>query len=81
MYWDDTEKTYTIKTGLDTTTLQVGRETHILVRNNTGSTIANGKVVYVTGSATNPTIALAQANDYTKSSKTIGVTTMEILNG
>ncbi len=81
MFWDATEKTYSIKTGLDTATLQVGREEHILVRNNTGSTIQNGKAVYLTGSSTNPTIALAQANDYVKSSKTIGVTTMDIPNG
>jgi hypothetical protein len=79
--WNATEKALDIQTWIGWVTAQVSREHHVLCRNNTGSTILNGKAVYITWSSTNPTIALAQANDFTKSSKTIGVTTMDILNG
>ena len=60
-------------------TLQIGQELNQLFRNNTGATIANGAVVYVTGSTgVFPTIGLAQANSEAASSVIIGVTTMEI---
>jgi len=82
LYWDSDEHTLNLKTGLDSTTLNIGREMNVLVMNSTGSTISNGKVVYINGSSgTKPTVALAQANDYTKSAKTIGIATMDILNG
>lgn len=80
IYWDSTEKTTSIATGLGGVLLQVGRENHIYANNNTVSTIVDGTAVYITGATgTTPTIAPAQANDYTKSSKTIGITTMSIL--
>lgn len=80
IYWDNVEKTLSVDTGIGGVTMQVGREHHIYANNNTGSTIADGMAVYITGATgTTPTIAYAQANDYTKSSKTIGVTTMSIL--
>jgi len=61
--------------------LQVGQEEWIRVVNNTGSTIANGAVVYLNGaSAGMPTIALAQSN---AAATTIGagLTTQSIANG
>jgi hypothetical protein len=50
-------------------------------RNNTGSTIPAGAVVYFSGASGNlPLIALAQANTEMTSSKTIGITAVAIAN-
>ena len=50
-------------------------------RNNTGSTILKGKVVYITGTTGNkPTIAESQANNETTSDLVIGVTTANVAN-
>lgn len=47
----------------------------LLVRNNTGSTIAKGKIVYINGAlGQRPTITLADADTEVTSSKTIGIT-------
>lgn len=52
-----------------------------LVRNQTGSTIAAGKVVYINGATGNkPTIALASATMESTSSKTFGITRTSIAN-
>lgn len=52
------------------------------VRNNTGSTIAKGKVVRITGSlGDNLTIALADASTEATAATTIGVTAESILDG
>lgn len=59
-------------------TLQIGEENWIFVRNDTGSTITNGNVVYISGSTGGvPQITKAQANaDGT--SEVIGVVTHDI---
>jgi hypothetical protein len=50
-----------------TVNLQIGQEMVIRCRNTTGSTIANGSAVYITGASGNkPLIALADASDPTK---------------
>jgi len=60
--------------------MNVGREMWIRVRNNSGSTIANGKVVYLSGATgQTPTIALARA-DSLATSRVIGVATHDIEN-
>ena len=52
-----------------------------LVRNQSGSTIAAGKVVYINGATGNkPTIALASASTEPTSSKTFGITKTSIAN-
>jgi hypothetical protein len=52
-----------------------------LVRNQTGATIAAGKVVYINGATGNkPTIALASALTEATSSKTFGITRTAIAN-
>lgn len=49
--------------------------------NKTGTTIAKGKAVYISGATGNkPEITLAQANTEAASSKTIGITTAAIAN-
>jgi len=77
--WNATEKTIDIQTWFGWTILQVWREMHMQVRNNTGSTITNWSVVYINGAGSGmPTVALAQANDYTKSIKLLWVATMDV---
>lgn len=59
------------------TTAFVGeaRKVYIIGRNNTGTTIAKGKVVRLSGATGNkPTIALAQADTEGNSARTIGIT-------
>lgn len=60
-------------------TLQIGQELNQLFRNNTGSTINDGSVVYVTGSTgIFPTVALAKADSEGTSAVIIGVATHDI---
>lgn len=59
-------------------TLNVGQEGWVYARNITGSTILDGKVVYITGAVSSrPTIALAQA-DAAATCKLLGVATHDI---
>lgn len=52
------------------------------VQNATGSAITKGSVVYINGAnGDNPTIALADADTETTSSKTLGIVTADISNG
>jgi hypothetical protein len=63
------------------TALNVGYESWFTCLNNTGSTIPNGSVVYISGASGGvPTIALAQANA-AATTVAIGIATEAILNG
>lgn len=80
--WDNGEGTlaYGLKGG--TLDLNIGSEQVALCTNNTGSTIAKGKVVYINGASGNrPTIALADADADATSAQTFGVTAEDIANG
>jgi hypothetical protein len=60
--------------------VRVGAQLQQQVRNSTGSTIAKGKVVYISGSTGQiGNIILAQANSYT-ASQVIGITVQDIPN-
>lgn len=60
-------------------TLQIGQEEYIRVYNDTGSTIANGKPVYLTGeSGATPTISVARADGTFAESQAVGVATHDI---
>ena len=77
-YWNATDRCIDVMSGLNESVLQVGQEQWVRVRNNTGSTISNGKAVYITGRIGNrPTIALARADSET-TSLVLGVTTEPI---
>ena len=77
--WNATEKTADLIMP-DGVTLQIGQETQLIATNNTGTDIANGKLVYVSGASGNRvTIALADA-DATGQGGVIGMTTQAILN-
>jgi len=80
VFWNGQEGTTTriLKGGV--VALQDGQELFVpRCVNKTGADIPNGSVVYVSGAQGNrPTIALADADTYATSYKTIGVTTEEI---
>ena len=80
--WNDGEGCleYLLKGG--NVNLQIGQETVLQITNNTGSTLSDGQLVYISGSSGQlPTVTLANANSEATSSKTIGMVTESILNG
>lgn len=82
MYWDSAYRTVSLIDGDGDTTLQIGQEERVLVHNNTGSTLTDGQVVYITGSTGNlPSVALASAASESTSAVTIGVVTESIAQG
>jgi len=82
IYWDADNRTAALVDGDGDTTLQIGQEQRILVHNNTGSTLTDGQVVYVTGSTGElPSVSLANATSETTSAATIGVVTESIAHG
>lgn len=82
IFWDAANRTAALIDGDGDTTLQIGQEQRILAHNNTGSTLTDGQVVYVTGSTGNlPSVSLADATSETTSAATIGVVTESIANG
>lgn len=80
LHWDTNLHTLNLHTDYSGVTLNLGQETVVLVRNNTGATITDGTVVYISGATgQNPTIAKADASS-ALSTRTIGVATMDIAN-
>ena len=79
MQWNATEETLDL--GMpDNVTLQIGQEVQLKARNNTVSTILNGRPVYSLGMLGNrPTIALAKA-DAESTGKVLGLATQDILS-
>lgn len=83
MSWDAGEGTPTIVLDpVNGVNLNLGQENVALCYNGTGSTIANGSVVYISGAqGQRPSITLADADTEAASSKTFGVATQNIANG
>ena len=86
MSWNDTEKTVDIVADyINGTTLQVGQEQYIRVKNQTGATIFNGNIVMqesaTLGSSGTILGRLAVANGYFDSRSVIGMATQDIPNG
>ena len=80
IYFDDVNDCISFMDSISGTSVQVGYETLMRARNNTGATIPNGTLVYISGAiGQNPTIALAQANTE-PTSEIIGVATHNIAN-
>lgn len=79
MQWDTTWNGPQIGMGGGNVNLQIGQETLIYVYNNTGSTITDGQVVYVTGSqGQRLKVGLAQANSDSTSATILGMVTESI---
>lgn len=81
--WNTTDGTVDIAMGLGTgVTQQVGLEQYMVVKNNTGSTLQNGKCIGFAGSdAGRATGHYMIANGSMPSLHTLGVATMDIPNG
>jgi hypothetical protein len=81
MYWDSGNLTPTINLNANTS-LQLGQENVALVYNGTGSTIAKGSVVAVSGAqGQRPSVVLADADSEALSAPTLGITAEAIANG
>jgi len=79
--WDTTNKTLSLGIGAGSVSALLGVDSHILVRNTTGSQINKGQVVRVNGASTgNMTVALAQGNNDANTTTTIGVAAENIAN-
>jgi hypothetical protein len=80
VWYDSTTKALSVYDNFSGTSIQLGKELIVDVRNNSGTTILNGQVVYVGGATgQNPTIALARA-DNLSTAQIIGVATHDIAN-
>lgn len=78
IFYDDEDKTLALYNDEADVTLQLGLESYIRVRNNSGATITNGKAVYISGSqGTHAEISLADASGE-DSAKAVGVATHDI---
>lgn len=81
MYWDNGNQTPTVVLNANTD-LQLGQENIALVYNGTGSTIAKGSVVAVSGAqGQRPSVVLADADSEALSASTLGITSEAIANG
>jgi len=80
VYFDDVNDCISFMDSITGTSVQVGYEVLMRARNNTGATITNGSVVYISGAiGQNSTVALAQANTL-PTSEIIGIATHNIAN-
>jgi len=83
LWYDSTQKALTYFNDVTNNAVHIGQEVQLKVINNTGSSIANGTPVYVTGTSSGqsyPNIALAQANA-SSTSAVLGLTNGTIASG
>ncbi len=79
LFYDNINKTPAAYVDESDITLQIGQEVWIRVKNNTGSTITNGQVVFVNGNDSGiPTIALADASALATSKGAVAIATHDI---
>ena len=80
--WNANDATLDLDMVGTSVTLQVGQETLLYARNNSGADILNGKAVYISGATGDvPTIALANNTVRVQSRSCVGVATEYIANG
>ena len=80
VFYDSTDKSLTYYNDEADVSMNIGREMWVRVRNNSGSPILNGKVVYINDAVGQlPTIRLARA-DSAVTSRVIGIATHDIGN-
>ncbi len=83
LWYDNTQKALTYFNDVTNNQVHIGQEVQLKVINNTGSSIANGTPVYVTGTSSGqsyPNIALAKA-DAASTSAVLGLTNGTIASG
>lgn len=80
LFYDSTDKSLTYYNDEADVSMNIGRELWVRVRNDSGSPILNGKVVYINDAVGQlPTIRLARADSAT-TSRVIGIATHDIGN-
>ena len=80
VYYDDVAKALSYYTHIPNTSIQVGQETVVYVRNNSGAQINDGTPVYITGAIGQlPTIGLASASAK-ETTCLLGLATHDIAN-
>lgn len=80
--WNDTDGTLEFQMKGGNVTQQIGMEQVLLVKSSTNNGLAEGKVIYATGSdGTNILASYAQANSESASSKTLAVMTESTTGG
>ena len=82
LYWNSDDKTWNIKTDTDTI-IQIGQEQLLRIYNDTGVTLNNGEVVYISGAditSGRPTVTLGNATTILTSEHIIGIITSDILD-
>ena len=80
IYYDTNEKTITLMTDVSGVSLQIGQESYIKVRNNSGGVIPNGVPCYITGGSGNLATVAAGKADAEETSEIIGISTHQIEN-
>lgn len=81
LFYDPVNKALAVYNDEAQSTLQIGQEMWLRVKNTSGGIILNGKVSYINGFDTVPTIALAQSNSAATSVATMGLATHDIEDG
>lgn len=82
LLWNDTDGTFNVGLKGGNVVLQVGQEVVVRVRNETGGSLANGKVVYVSGGLVDRKLVdYADASDEAKADKAFAVLTESIADG
>lgn len=80
VFYDSSANTLNYYNDNSQMSINIGQENIVRVRNQTGSTIANGSVVYINGATGNtPTVALALATAF-NTADIVGVATTDIAN-
>lgn len=80
--WNDLDGTLEFQLKGGNVTLQIGQEQVLRVKNNTGGTLTQGTVVYISGSdGTNFNVSKALATSDATSAQTLGVLTEDLNNG
>jgi collagen type VII alpha len=83
LWYDNTSNALAYYNDVSTAIVHLGQDLQVKVINNTGSTIANGSPVYITGTSsgqTYPNVALAKA-DVAATAAVLGLTNGPIANG
>jgi len=81
VFWDTDNHTFGVYNDVAAVTLQVGQESHLRVRNESGALIPDGAPVYISGASQGlPTIELAKADDVSTLAS-VTIATHDIDNG
>ena len=82
VFYDSTQKALSYYNEVDGITVNLGQEQLVRVFNNSGTTILNGQICYLSGGANDfPEVMLAQADAAATSSSTLGMATFDIPDG